>query len=380
MPPKLVAAAPGYTRLKLEEPYRPTAPFLVKSFLRHAERVKYVPKLGDGDLLRSAGELSFELEKQPVLRSNNLHQLYSVRHSALPESKQGKRDWNGHRRNYRVAVPVQHPASKVDRAEAKETVPPERCVMLRVALYHGTKKAREFEVHQHQTLYELRRVLTCPTAAEIAYQRAELARRGGEELLEHFPAPSDGAAFCIEDAWFVSGGDDPSESVRSYVNAEGGQHWGEPRRMDETTIGDLTLRLGQQYLYVHHGDCEHSIVFTRCYLLNELDTLHRPPRSWGGYPRLVFERFVPTPYCTTCEREPAVWEVVGDKLADRSPCRLCEVCHYQFHYDKDGHLIKANGDYFIYPILKEVGTLSFIPPVAIRPLPAYCLGRLTICL
>ena len=58
----------------------------------------------------------------------------------------------------------------------------------------------------------------------------------------------------------------------------------EPVPMGAATFGSLSLRLGQQYLFVHHGDCEHSIVFTRCALAVESD-----PRDSRQYPRLVWE-------------------------------------------------------------------------------------------
>ncbi len=40
--------------------------------------------------------------------------------------------------------------------------------------------------------------------------------------------------------------------------------WGEvsTRTMEGTRFGDLVLRLGAHYLFRHHGDCEHLMVFT----------------------------------------------------------------------------------------------------------------------
>ena len=386
--------------VELEESYQPTAPFLVKNFARHAERISYTSKPGDADLLHKAGELCFDLETHPPPDQPVNHPLYCKRNKTLPEDKANKRDWHGHRRNYRIALPRQHDISRIAadiRASKKKKVAAtEPCVMLQVAIYNGKTKRLVYEVSEHQTLFDLRRLVTCITGAEIAYQRNELAKRdNADALLAEFPAPSDGAAFCIEDKWFVSGRDDPSSNMREYYNERAHQEksaaiamaeaeaaratggaaaakaafeaaairemakpreliWAEPQSMVETTFGELTLRLGQPYLFVHFGDCEHSIIFTRCYLLNEVDAAARPPTTWEFYPRLMWERHVATPICTTCKREPAIWDVHGDLLADCSPCMLCEVCHFQFHYDEEGnHNKEGHGDYRIYPVLAD---------------------------
>ena len=85
------------------------------------------------------------------------------------------------------------------------------------------------------------------------------------------------------------------------------------------------LRLGRQYLFVHHGNCEHSIVFTRCWLASPLhDAL-----AARLYPRLVFKRAQPLKTCSVCVRAAAAWEVHGDREADALPCYLCQQCHFQ---------------------------------------------------
>ena len=34
------------------------------------------------------------------------------------------------------------------------------------------------------------------------------------------------------------------------------------KKMEETKFEELTIRLGYPYLYGHHGNCEHLLVFT----------------------------------------------------------------------------------------------------------------------
>lgn len=43
------------------------------------------------------------------------------------------------------------------------------------------------------------------------------------------------------------------------------------RKMEETTFIDLNIRIGQPYLYVHQGNCEHNIVFTEVRMVTESD-------------------------------------------------------------------------------------------------------------
>ena len=123
-----------------------------------------------------------------------------------------------------------------------------------------------------------------------------------------------------------------------------GGHWEPPRPMESMRIGELRLRLGAQYLFVHHGSCEHALVFTRCSLLTASDAA-----EGHSFPRLVWKRENVTPICTVCARERAVWDVHGDRLADTLPCQLCQVCHYQAHYTKQGAARRR--DYRIYPLL-----------------------------
>lgn len=272
-------------------------------------------------------------------------------------------------------------------------------VLLRVSFFAHEQKAREFEVHSDNTLLELRERLACITEVELAYQREQFEkRRGSGSSAQEPPAPpppplpSRAAAFCIEGQWFVDAdeGDDPTAAARAWLAErrsghraaaaahaaqvcgcttgtgtgttassgaspsraclDGTRHEADeddeptpPRPMSEVRFGDLRLRLGAQYLFVHHGSCEHSIVFTRCALPQSVD-------DGRTFPSLVFERFDKPPRCVVCNRETAEWEVHGDRLADVLPCRLCPSCHHQAHYTAEGAARRR--DYRIYPLLR----------------------------
>lgn len=116
--------------------------------------------------------------------------------------------------------------------------------------------------------------------------------------------------------------------------------------MGDTPLEMLELRLGRQYLFVHHGDCEHVIVFTDCWLASAIDVCHR-----GAYPKTTFQRKATPKMCCVCNQNNAVWACHGDKLADTSPCKLCEECHYQFHYTADGDALRT--DYTIFRLFSQ---------------------------
>ena len=334
----------------LEERLQPTQPFVVSNFARHAERVRYVPAPGDEELLRTAGELCFDISSSvddEAGSSRSVHPLRSMRED-LGVHNRPMRNWK--RRDYKVAQPSRELMARAKGAKAGTagtsgtSGAAAGSVVLRVALFHGSRKVREFEVHEGQTLFELREVLTCRTSAEIAFQQSQLAKRDPAALAV-LPAPSDSAAMCIEDEWFVSGREDLSAEARAWARAHGGEGRS-PREMGSVTFGELKLRLGMAYLFVHHGDCEHALVFTRCALLTaDAAALSR------SFPRLVWERHEAEKLCVVCFRERAEWDVHGDSLADVLPCYLCQTCHYQAHYTKEGVL--RRNDYRIYPLLRE---------------------------
>ena len=68
------------------------------------------------------------------------------------------------------------------------------------------------------------------------------------------------------------------------------------------------------------------------------------------YPVFAFKRKLVTKMCSVCNRSVAEWECHGDRLADSSPCHLCDVCHFRFHYDADGTALRT--DYKIFKMFQ----------------------------
>ena len=69
--------------------------------------------------------------------------------------------------------------------------------------------------------------------------------------------------------------------------------------MDEVTFEMLWLRLGKQYLFLHQGSCEHTLVFTACWLATAADE-----QDGRAYPKLGFQRKMAPKMCTACHTAP----------------------------------------------------------------------------
>ena len=214
--------------------------------------------------------------------------------------------------------PVPLPASLSDGRAAPS-------VLLRVAFFDKKSKRQEWIVHGGQTLLELRKVLDCVTTKELEYQHQRC-----QELGENMPPPSTSALFYIEGGFFFDdaegAGIDLSEGPRAWLEARG-EPAPEPMRMDEVTFEMLWLRLGKQYLFLHQGSCEHTLVFTACWLATAADE-----QDGRAYPKLGFQRKMAPKMCTACHTAPAKWQSHGDTAADAWPSYLCGQCNFQFHY------------------------------------------------
>jgi hypothetical protein len=412
LPPPL-----GHMTSELEEKYEPSDLFTVSTFGVRAEHVAYRPAPTDDELLRKAGQLEFEIGPRNFVNRSE-HPLLSLRAPVETGRAPTGRYRESRSRGRQPVAPVAPvvpavvqdpladlpastppvttlvacatasaaaggPAAPATGAVAAYPVPlipepagagvPVGPVLLRVAFFREHRKLREFEVHSSQTLQDLREMLSCVTGAALTHQYREVLKRDAAGATTR-PLPSDGAAFCIEDEWYVSG-DDPSAEVRRWLaerrrsgagstsvargnganvtthsdgsavgNAAFAQTGESPRSMADVTFGQLRLRLGAQYLFVHHGNCEHDIVFTRCMLTPAIERA-------VDFPRMVWERVSRPPPCSVCTRAPALWDVHGDRLADVLPCHLCDLCHFEAHYTTEGQARRT--DYRIYPLLQE---------------------------
>jgi len=111
------------------------------------------------------------------------------------------------------------------------------------------------------------------------------------------------------------------------------------KRMEETKIEDLEIRLGFPYVYMHMGTCEHLIVFLDARMVTTED-----PQLKHNYPIVDQVPRYPV-YCFGCDMYMCKWIVEGDERIPQSPAAFCESCFRTFCF-KDGQKI---GSFSYYP-------------------------------
>eukprot|EP00211_Chloroparvula_japonica_P008079 CAMPEP_0119135250 /NCGR_PEP_ID=MMETSP1310-20130426/18922_1 /TAXON_ID=464262 /ORGANISM="Genus nov. species nov., Strain RCC2339" /LENGTH=316 /DNA_ID=CAMNT_0007126117 /DNA_START=25 /DNA_END=972 /DNA_ORIENTATION=- len=114
-------------------------------------------------------------------------------------------------------------------------------------------------------------------------------------------------------------------------------------RMEDATFNDLKISIGTPYRYVHQGDCEHVIVFTR------MVSTSAESRKLivSDFPRQEFMRQIFPKPCEICHSHASQFVVYYDKLAPKTPCHFCKTCFSDLHYDeRDGTLLYD--DFFAY--------------------------------
>ena len=181
------------------------------------------------------------------------------------------------------------------------------------------------------------RAFSSPASQGVAYQKRKLRDRQAE--FPHRPALSRYHQWHVVLGWITR-----SERRSRVARVAPKDERRAPRGSHGRAFGELYLRLGAQYLFVHHGNCEHDIVFTRCSLRAPLirRTRQRTRASYGA----PNEK---TTMCTVYNSHAAAWDIHGDRLADTLPYQLCGGCHFEAHYraDKQPH----RTDYRVYPML-----------------------------
>jgi len=100
--------------------------------------------------------------------------------------------------------------------------------------------------------------------------------------------------------------------------------------MQEASFNDLTVVLGEKYLYIHAGGCAHFVMVTAVRLLHpQTDPQHRsayPDRCFLAKPR--FRK------CSVCAVRHAKQVTYNDMLCPESPTFFCDPCFLRLHYSR----------------------------------------------
>ncbi|KAJ7680493.1 snRNA-activating protein of 50kDa MW C terminal-domain-containing protein [Mycena polygramma] len=92
-----------------------------------------------------------------------------------------------------------------------------------------------------------------------------------------------------------------------------------PTSMHDTPLASLSLRVGEPYWLLHHGNCEHFVVIDQIRLQHPSD----PP---AGYPLTTQITPPLLDVCRACTKVPAVWSIVNDERLGDTPCPMCGPC------------------------------------------------------
>jgi len=163
----------------------------------------------------------------------------------------------------------------------------------------------------------------------------------------------EGSAFLVEDRFYAEGyEEDLTKNVPKII-----QNWVSKRHryqeaqlspydivpMNSCKLGDLPIRLGAHYLYLHQGNCFHSIIFSDMRTLHNGDVKHR-----HAYPLCSFEMVHRVQLCGVCGKRPADLVTYNDILTPTSPFFFCRECFVGFHFDTKNKLIYKNFQVFHY--------------------------------
>ncbi|GMS84172.1 hypothetical protein PENTCL1PPCAC_6347, partial [Pristionchus entomophagus] len=109
--------------------------------------------------------------------------------------------------------------------------------------------------------------------------------------------------------------------------------------MSGITILDLTLRLGQPYMFMHSGNCEHILTFTDLRLMTKDDE-----QDDSKYPIVTFERGG-NMQCMACKKMEAGMGVENNSRLPMTPAFFCDTCFKEFHFSHGQRL----GDFKAFP-------------------------------
>ncbi|PAV72019.1 hypothetical protein WR25_22458 isoform A [Diploscapter pachys] len=182
------------------------------------------------------------------------------------------------------------------------------------------------------TLSDLKRSFFCAHDNDFSVNAME--QRPKLHDMHKFRFPS--SFFFIGDTFYVDTmGSDPtgislkmtdiSEPIRSWATDRGLGVY-KVASIHETKVIDLVTRLGQPFVYVHQGTCEHLVCFTDLRLRTAADLP-------GFYPINLVERKFRRKMCRACNVETAEWIVKNCRMLPSDSFYICTECLLEVCFD-----------------------------------------------
>lgn len=177
-------------------------------------------------------------------------------------------------------------------------------------------------------LYDLRQKLHCisdtifPLGNGHELEAADL----GQTTASKFPS----SFIFVHDTFYVDSGHpsatDISFPIRQFMQHKDIYDPVEARLMENVKVVDLSLRLGQPYVFQHQGNCEHLLIFHDLRLLHETD-----PRGIEKFPFILFEKGSERK-CEICRRGHVEFVVERHELLPNTYTYFCRPCFQEFNF------------------------------------------------
>uniref|UniRef100_A0AC34RQ16 snRNA-activating protein complex subunit 3 n=1 Tax=Panagrolaimus sp. JU765 TaxID=591449 RepID=A0AC34RQ16_9BILA len=140
---------------------------------------------------------------------------------------------------------------------------------------------------------------------------------------------------------------DISEPIREFMTKR--KSFGPTKVVDmaNVKIKDLTLRLGQPYVFMHIGNCEHLVIFTDLRLLHPSDS-----QDLTEYPVLLCDKYQ-SPKCCVCQNASPAFIISESDRIPICPAFMCSDCFNEFHYEGDNRIGDFKAFHYIDHALGE---------------------------
>uniref|UniRef100_A0A1I7TF10 snRNA-activating protein complex subunit 3 n=1 Tax=Caenorhabditis tropicalis TaxID=1561998 RepID=A0A1I7TF10_9PELO len=206
--------------------------------------------------------------------------------------------------------------------------------------YHEIRLGRllkvtdRLELTGDHTLLDLKNSFSCP--ADFAFTEDFSEKKPTIQDFARNKWPS--SMFFIHDTFYIEpqshpDWEDPSLTIRTWAQKNNYVGPMNVASMVDKKIGDLFCRLGQPYVYIHQGVCEHLIVFNDLFLRDE-------SHENVVFPRRLVERNFRRIACDICKEASAQWMIVDhENLLPNSPAYLCSSCYKEFCFDVHGNKV-----------------------------------------
>ncbi|CAD6196103.1 unnamed protein product [Caenorhabditis auriculariae] len=220
--------------------------------------------------------------------------------------------------------------------------------------YHELRLGRLLKVTDRielcgsNTLLDLKESFSCPVDYAFMEDFSEKVPTVEDFSKNKFPS----SFFFIHDTFYLDmespNSEDISLPIREWMSSRGVFGPTKIALMRDTRMDQIIARLGQPYVYMHQGICEHIVCFNDIVLR---DVFYKNCEL----PRRLVERNFRRIACGCCKCDSAKWTVMNHHLLPSPNMFLCEQCYQEFCFEAESG--KKTSEFVAVPYCdrKEVG-------------------------